>query len=260
MNASLRVRLLCRTPEPEKTVALAARMCYSAASFDDVLLAASTPAPTGDAKFLAGLLASNHLSPLEHASFTFLVGGVSRALLAQLTRHRIASFSVQSQRYVNAKGADYVVPKRIQALGEEAVARYGEQMATIASFYEEWLGELGESGKEDARFVLPNAAPTQLIMTMNARELLHFFSLRCCNRAQWEIRAMANAMLAYVKAAAPALFKKAGPGCAFGACPEGRMSCGRAEEVRQRLERLAEVDTGDEAAVLEWAEAPDPKL
>ncbi len=254
MNASLRVRLLRYTPEPEKTVALAARMCYSAASFDDVLAADSASDPTGDAKFLAGLLASNHLSPLEHASFTFLVGGVSRALLAQLTRHRIASFSVQSQRYVNVKGAGYVVPKRVQALGEGAVARFGEQMDTIASFYEEWLSEFGESGKEDARFVLPNAAPTQLIMTMNARELLHFFSLRCCNRAQWEIRALALAMLAYAKAVAPALFKKAGPGCAYGACPEGRMSCGRADDVRERLERLAEVNTEDEAAVIKWAE------
>ncbi len=259
MNASLRVRLLRHTPEPERTVALAARMCYSAASFDDILSAASEPDPIGDAKFLAGLLASNHLSPLEHSSFTFLVGGVSRALLAQLTRHRIASFSVQSQRYVNARGAGYVVPQRVQSLGEEAVARFGEQMDTIASFYEEWIDALGESGKEDARFVLPNAAPTQLIMTMNARELLHFFSLRCCNRAQWEIRALANSMLAYVKAAAPALFKNAGPGCLYGACPEGRMSCGQAQEVRERLERLAEVDTKVEASVIAWA-ASDPKL
>ncbi len=255
MKASLRVRLLRYTPEPEKTVALAARMCYSAASFDDILSASSKHDPGGDAKFLAGLLASNHLSPLEHASFTFLVGGVSRALLAQLTRHRIASFSVQSQRYVNARGMGYVVPQRVQELGGEAVTRYGEQMDTIASFYEEWIDKLGESGKEDARFVLPNAAPTQLIMTMNARELLHFFSLRCCNRAQWEIRALALSMLAYAKAVAPALFKKAGPGCVYGACPEGRMSCGRAEEVRKRLERLAEVNTEDEAAVLAWAES-----
>lgn len=248
----LRVSLLTCTPEPEKVVALAARMCYSSAGFDEVLSRAGRRDVAGDAVFLARLMESGHLSPIEHASFTFLVGGVSRALLAQLTRHRIASFSVQSQRYVKA-GEGYVIPSRIEALGETAKARFEEQMGVIASFYDEWIGVLGEEGKEDARFVLPNAAPTQLIMTMNARELLHFFALRCCNRAQWEIRALAMAMLAYAKAEAPALFKDAGPGCVGGACPEGRMSCKNAQGVREKLERLASVDVSDESAVIAWA-------
>lgn len=257
MKTTLRVHLLRYTPEPDKTVALAARMCYGDIGFDEIIRVDSLRDPEGDRKLLAGLFNSNHFSPFEHASFTFLVCGVSRALLAQLTRHRIASFSVQSQRYVRARGSDYVVPPRIQELGESAVETYREQMDTIDSFYEHWLSELGASGKEDARFILPNAAPTQLIMTMNARELFHFFSLRCCNRAQWEIRALAYVMLAHVKNAAPALFEKTGPCCAYGNCPEGKMSCGSSEGVKRKLARLENVDTANEQEVIVWAASED---
>lgn len=139
---------------------------------------------------------------------------MSRALLAQLTRHRLASFSVQSQRYVSmAEGFDYVIPPAIEALGEDAKQEFIRQMETMQAWYCDWqekLGGAGESANEDARFVLPNAAATRLVMTMNARELMHFFSLRCCNRAQWEIREMAWQMLALCKQAAPALFEHAG--------------------------------------------------
>ena len=177
---------------------------------------------------LRGALASGHESVIEHASFTFRVEGVSRALLAQITRHRIASFSVESQRYVvHDGGFDYVIPPRIEALGEEAVKQFEAQMATIADWYDSWMFMLGKDGAEDARFVLPNACCTQMIMTMNARELRHFFSLRCCNRAQWEIRAVADEMLRQCMMVAPELFNDAGPGCVRGHCPEGKKSCGQ---------------------------------
>ena len=164
------------------------------------------------------------------------------ALLAQLTRHRIASFSVQSQRYVSmAKGFDYVIPPAIEALGESEKQEFIRQMDTIHEWYCHWQEKLGgakESANEDARFVLPNAASTRLLVTMNARELMHFFSLRCCNRAQWEIREMAWQMLTLCKQAAPALFEHAGPACVSGVCPEGKNTCGKMAEVREKAKSL----------------------
>lgn len=179
-------------------------------------------------------LAGGHQSVIEHANFTFLIGGVSRALLAQLTRHRIASFSVQSQRYVSmANKFDYVIPPRIKALGKKEENLYHDQMETMLGWYCDWQNKLLDAGhtkehsNEDARFVLPNAACTRLMLTMNARELNKFFGLRLCNVAQWEIRNMATLMLEEVKVVAPKLFEHAGPPCAYGACPEGKRSCGK---------------------------------
>jgi len=238
----LNVRLLEYTPNPDQVVATAARLCYSDADIDDL---AQGVAKRDQAKFIAGLMASGHLSPIEHASFTFGIEGVSRSLLAQITRHRIASFSVKSQRYVGAIGKEdgfnYICPPAIKALGKEAEARFDEQMRTMQGWYDQWVEELGNKGEksfEDARFVLPNAAETKMVVTMNARELMHFFSLRCCNRAQWEIRALAWKMLEEVLKVAPALFDKAGPGCLRGACPEGKRTCGLAEQVRQHRKEL----------------------
>ena len=193
------------------------------------------------AAFLRRIVASGHLSVLEHASFTFFIEGVSRSLLAQLTRHRIASFSVQSQRYVSlAEGFGYVIPPRIRNLGAEAVREYESQMAKMQEWYVYWQEKLGkgEGSNEDARFVLPNACETHITVTMNARELLHFFSLRCCNRAQWEIRALAREMLRLCKQAAPVIFENAGPGCVSGPCPEGAKSCGKAAEMRNLYKNL----------------------
>ena len=181
-----------------------------------------------------------HLSTFEHVSFTFGIEGVSRALLAQITRHRIASFSVQSQRYVGQSGEDgidYILPPEIEKLGDEYAKRFADQMDMMDKWYREWLELLGEGGKEDARFVLPNAAATRMIVTMNARELNHFFALRCCNRAQWEIRDVAWQMLKLAHEAAPALFDECGPECLRGRCPEGKMCCGRMDEVRARYDR-----------------------
>ena len=235
---TLQVTLLTHTPEPEKVCALAARTCYSALEMEELQ---SRVSQKEQGEFLKRVLASGQASIPEHASFTFTVQGVSRALLAQLTRHRIASFSVQSQRDVSlAEGFGYIVPPRIAALGPQARAEFEGQMAQMQAWYAAWQEKLGagEGANEDARFVLPNACETHITFTMNARELLHFFSLRCCNRAQWEIRALAAQMLRLCKAAAPVIFSSAGPGCLRGACPEGAKSCGQAQTVRAFYQSL----------------------
>lgn len=231
----LHVELLASTPNPEQICALAAKLCYAKA---DVSALREKINAQDQSAFLEKIMESKHLSVLEHATFTFAIEGVSRVLLAQLTRHRIASFSVQSQRYVSLAGDNfaYITPPAIKALGDEAVAKYNAQMAQMQQWYVEWqnaLGAKGESSNEDARFVLPNACETRLVLTMNTRELLHFFELRCCSRAQWEIRALANEMLRLCKETAPVLFEKAGPGCVRGACPEGGKTCGKAAEMRK---------------------------
>ncbi len=227
-SVPLKVSLIAHTPDPEKTCALAARTCYSGLDMETLK---SRVDEKDQADFLRRVVGSGHLSVLEHASFTFSVEGVSRALLAQVTRHRIASFSVQSQRYVSLeKGFGYIIPPKIQAMGEDAIQEFESQMQQMHQWYIDWQERLGsgEGSNEDARFVLPNACETHITMTMNARELLHFFSLRCCDRAQWEIRAMAIEMLRLCKKAAPVIFENAGPSCVTGPCPEGTKSCGKA--------------------------------
>ncbi len=235
-ETNLKVTLLACTPDPVRTCAAAARICYSASTPEELF---ERTAGTDQSGFLKKVIASGHTSVLEHASFTFGVEGVSRALLAQLTRHRLASYSVQSQRYVSLKeGFGYIVPPRIKALGPEAEAEYREQMETAHAWYCAWQERLGENANEDARFVLPAACETRLTVTMNARELTHFFSLRCCSRAQWEIRALADEMLRLAKEAAPAIFEDAGPGCVRGACPEGARTCGKAAAVREKYRNM----------------------
>lgn len=237
-EVKLNVKLIRHTLSPEEVVALGARLCYSRLTVDGLTERVSREDQTA---FVEKILGMGHDSVLEHASFTFGVEGVSRVLLAQLTRHRLASFSVQSQRYVSyAKGFGYVVPPRIEALGEEAVQEYHRQMTQLHAWYTAWQERLGtgEGSNEDARFVLPGACETRLMMTMNVRELRHFFSLRMCSRAQWEIRALATEMHRLCMEVAPALFADAGPGCLRGACPEGAKSCGRALEIRAERKRL----------------------
>jgi thymidylate synthase (FAD) len=233
------VKLLYYPPEAQKLTAMAAKLCYSPAHIDDI---EDDLTPEKSAAFLQRIVDLGHLSTVEHASFTFGIEGVSRTLLAQLTRHRIASFSVQSQRYVSYSdgGFGYVVPPAIRALGADAVREYEAQMAEMQRWYDGWRERLGdgEASNEDARFVLPGACETRLMLTMNARELMNFFSLRCCNRAQWEIRALAWRMLALVLEAAPALFAHAGPACVRGACSEGKMTCGKAADIRKYHETI----------------------
>ena len=164
---------------------------------------------------------SGHESVLEHISFTFSITGLSRAALAQLTRHRLASYSVQSQRYVRIEDAEMIVPESIRSsdFNDEAV----ELMNKAMDLYKRMCDS--KIPKEDARYITPQAVPTRLLMTMNARELLHFFSLRCCNRAQWEIRHLADEMLRLCNRVSSVIFQNAGPGCVRGKCPEKR-PCG----------------------------------
>ena len=234
----LKVILLRHTLEPEETIALAAKLCYSKSTISDLKEKISQK---DQSEFIKKLMDMGHESVLEHVSFTFGVEGVSRVLLAQLTRHRIASFSVQSQRYVSYEnGFGYIIPESIIALGEEAVNKFSEQMNTLEKWYTDWqklLGK-GEKSNEDARFVLPNACETRIILTMNVRELRHFFSLRMCSRAQWEIRKMAEEMFRLCFETAPALFMNAGPACLRGKCPEGEKSCGQAVSIREEREAL----------------------
>ena len=213
--------------DADKLAGMAAALCYDG---------------TNPEKSLDTALAGGHQSVIEHANFTFVIEGVSRALLAQLTRHRIASYSVQSQRYVSMKDKfSYVIPPRIKALGKLHESEFCKQMDQMHKWYCEWQETLREAGhsrehsNEDARFVLPNAAATRLMVTMNARELNNFFGLRLCEMAQWEIREMSSLMLEEVKIVAPKLFEHAGPPCARGACPEGKRSCGK--PWRKRNER-----------------------
>ncbi len=232
----LHVELLSCTPDPEKVCALAARMCYAKIGVDELKEKVSSQDQAG---YLHRVMASGHLAVLEHASFTFAIEGISRVTLAQLTRHRIASFCVQSQRYVSlVDNFSYILPPRIAELGEDAVQEYDAQMRQMHAWYCAWNEKLGIEAKEDARFVLPSACETRLTMTMNARELLHFFSLRCCSRAQWEIRAMATEMLRLCKQVAPIIFADAGPGCVAGACPEGEKTCGKAAAMRKQFLHL----------------------
>lgn len=230
MPAELKVALLQHTPSPERAVASAGRLCYAPVSAAELK---SEMAEDDVSRLVRGLVRSGHHSALEHASFTFAVDGISRACSHQLVRHRVASYSQQSQRYVRfGSTGDFVMPPSIAA-NPAAAAVFLEAMGNARRSYER-LVELGqaegrgnESVFEDARFVLPNAAETKIVVTMNARELRHFFSLRCCRRAQWEINRLAWAMRRQVVTVAPLLFEGTGPGCMTGGCPEGKMSCGR---------------------------------
>lgn len=199
----MHVELLAYTPDPVVVAQTAAGMCR-----------ATGPTKKG----LEVAIESGHESVLEHVSFTFRIRDVSRAFLAQITRHRLASFSVESQRY--CKYTDVVrmiMPPSIEA-NAEAQEIYRQTIIDAANTYRSLL-DLGVDA-EDARFVLPEATVTNMVVTMNARELRHFFSLRCCNRAQWEIRAVADEMLALCKQTAPELFKDAGAPCVRGECHE----------------------------------------
>lgn len=236
-EAALNVVLLRHTPEPEEVVAMAAKLCYSASGVDELKQKIEAK---DQAAFVEKLASIGHLSPIEHVSFSFGIEGISRACSHQLVRHRVASYSQQSQRYVKEEQFDYVIPPSIkQDLAlvkefEKCMAEAQENYTRVLKRLDE-LGYKGETGQQDARYLLPNAAETKIVVTMNARELLHFFRVRCCNRAQWEIREMADRMLAHVKRVAPTIFAKSGPGCLYNPCPEGKMTCGKIEDVRKKF-------------------------
>ncbi len=210
----MKVELLSYTPEPDRVVALSARLCYSKIGISE-LAEKLTEDKIRD--LINRLRSSGHLSPFEHASFTFGIEGISRVTSHQLVRHRIASYSQQSQRYVKMSNGEFVIPPSVKK-NPSALELVSSLNDTALSVYNKLI-QLGIP-EEDARYVLPQGITTKIIVTMNARELLHFFNLRCCLRAQWEIRMMANFMLKEVKKVSPVIFEKAGPYCFSGPCPE----------------------------------------
>lgn len=228
-EAKLKVKLLSYTKNAQEVVSSAIKQCYSAVGANELTKKIS---PQKQKELIQMVLASGHTSTLEHASFTFAIEGISRACSHQLVRHRIASYSQQSQRYVDfsKKGVSFVIPpsiKRTPSLLKEFKKILGQTEEAYFSLRKKNVNP------EDARFVLPNAAETKIVVTMNARELLHFFELRLCNRAQWEIRRMAQAMLREVKKVAPAIFAVAGPTCETQKiCWEGKFSCGKWKKIK----------------------------
>lgn len=252
----MKVELLEYTPNPERVIAAAAKLCYSQVGVDEIL---EKMTPEKNENFINMLMSLGHESPVEHVCFTFAVEGVSRSLLAQLTRHRIASYSVQSQRYVGKENFEYIIPPEIEALPEAKelfvkamesdretykklneilTKKHKETFMQEGSNEKEAEKKAGKAAQEDARYVLSNACDTKIVMTMNVRSLYNFFALRTCSRAQWEIRALATEMLRLVKGVSPLLFKDAGPACVRGRCAEGAMSCGKAAEMREKFKNL----------------------
>ena len=252
----MKVELLEHTPNPERVIAAAAKLCYSQVGVDDIL-----EKMTADKceSFINMLMSLGHESPVEHVCFTFAIEGVSRSLLAQLTRHRIASYSVQSQRYVGKENFDYIIPPEIEAIPQakelfiKAMENDRETYKKLSELLsEKHKSEMLSSGidekeadksakkkaQEDARYVLSNACDTKIVMTMNIRSLYNFFALRTCSRAQWEIRELATEMLRLAKGVSPLLFKDAGPSCVKGACKEGSMTCGKAKQMREKFKNL----------------------
>lgn len=252
MNANLKVDLLQYTPEPEKLVSAAAKLCYSRTGVIDIMDNLNDGSID---KFVTMLVDIGHESPLEHVNFTFGVEGVSRTLTHQLVRHRIASYSQQSQRYVKLQQYEYIIPPRINVI-PEAREKFINTMEHDQECYNELVEILYSKIKdeliinginekqagiqaektaiEDARYVFPNACETKIVFTMNARSLYNFFNHRCCNRAQWEIQGLADEMLKKVRIVAPILFKNAGPSCLIGNCPERKMTCGQIAKVREK--------------------------
>lgn len=266
---AVKVSLLAHTPNPEQLVAMAAKLCYSPSGIDDILEGLDEESTASFINMLASL---GHSSPTEHASFTFGIEGISRACSHQLVRHRIASYSQQSQRYVDGENFDFVTPPEIQknerahslykkAIDLQAQAYRDVRNSLLAGFIrdfckDELVGNDDEiiaqfkannkseytaflkKANEDARFILPNASTTKIVCTFNTRSLQNFFAHRCCNRAQWEIREVAEKMLLLCLEVAPDLFKNCGPSCLFGPCPEGNKCCGRQKEMREKYRKM----------------------
>lgn len=238
----MKIKILTHTPQPEKVIATAAKLCYSNAEIENIEKELTDPEIE---KFLNNLIKIGHESPFEHSSFTFAAEGISRACTHQLVRHRIASFSQQSQRYVKLDQFDYIVPPEIESIPEakeifiNAMKQdqdnynklvdllYSKHFLYYINFVDEKkaLSLAEKKAIEDARYIFPNACESKIIFTMNVRSLYNFLGVRCCNRAQWEIKSMADSMLKECKKISPILFKNAGKPCNFGECKEGSMSC-----------------------------------
>lgn len=229
-KVTMNVELLEMSQNAISLIYAACRQCYSEKFAGDVFSDSPVSIEKQEA-FVKDIVASGHQSPLEHVKFTFAIEGVSRALTHQLVRHRLASYSQQSQRYVKEKDFDFIIPPVIER-NPEAKNEFEKLMAAIQQSYTRLLAFMGqdnisgEAANQDARFVLPQAAETKIVVTMNCRELLHFFEHRCCSRAQWEIRQLANMLLDICRQKLPAVFSEAGAKCAtLEYCPEGEKFC-----------------------------------
>ena len=220
----MKIKIIAHTPNPERVIALAGKLCYSSVGIDELNDKISDEQVE---KFITKLSDMGHMSPFEHASFTFAIEGISRNCSHQIVRHRLASFSQQSQRYVKMKG-EYVVPPYIY-WHEELLLEFNHALEDADKAYNKLVEGLMRYGRtekeaiEDARYILPSACTTKMEVTMNVRELLHFFKQRCCKRAQWEIREVAKEMLKQCKEVSPILFKNAGAPCST--CTEGELKC-----------------------------------
>ena len=254
--AELKVKLMAHTPNSDAIVAAAAKLCYSPVGVDGIMEKLTDEEV---AKFVEHLVSMGHESPIEHVTFTFGIEGISRSCSHQIVRHRIASFSQQSQRYVKIDQFEYIIPPEIEK-NEKAKEIFIQSMnkcqedydKLVEILFEKHYQDLLDKGLnekkaksqaekmsiEDARYVFPNACETKMVFTINARSLYNFFHHRCCERAQWEIRELATEMLKLVREVAPILFNNVGPNCLNGACPEGKMTCGKIQEVRQKFKTL----------------------
>lgn len=230
----MEVKLIAYTPKPDMVCAAAAFTSWKKKTTAELFEQLSEKEALDFLKMVMGF---GHASVTEHACFTFSISGVSRALTHQLVRHRLASFTQQSQRYVKftKEEIQYVTPHTIEN-DKEVKKLYDAHMVQVADIYDKLIKK--GIPPEDARFVLPNAATTNIVVTMNARELLHFIRLRSCERTQWELREVSIKMLKLAKKVAPVLFSDGGPGCVIGPCPEGKMTCGKIVEVRERFKSL----------------------
>ena len=217
----MQVSLLYHTQDPERAVATAARLCYAPVGAAELMENMSDEQVQ---KILKVIMKSGHFSAIEHASYTFAVDGVSRALTHQLVRHRLASFNQQSQRYVTLSGEPEVLTPDTVSEDPELAALFNTAIDVAYNTYQSLL-DAGVPA-EDARYILPNACTSKIVVTMNIRELLHFFEVRCCRRAQWEIQELGCKMLELVKPTAPYIFMDAGAPCRREGCPEGTMTCG----------------------------------
>jgi thymidylate synthase (FAD) len=230
----MKVLLVAHTPDPDRLCAQAALVSKwpkGWSEFKDMWNDKT------DLHHLVDAVEKGHVSVIEHASFTFSLEGISRSCSHQLVRHRLASYTQQSQRYVELQTPNiFVIPETIQE-NEEAKKLLEEQLKNQFSTYQHLIDK--GIPREDARFILSNATKTNIVVTMNARELLHFFALRCCERTQWELRTIAWDMLALVKKKAPLIFSKAGPSCIQqGHCPEKDLTCGKIKEMKEKASHL----------------------